>query len=62
MNRVLVDDYDVRGLQGGRGYESYGIDSNGAIVVVRPDGYIGMLAHLNGISELEAYFRSFLKP
>ena len=29
---------------GGGGYEYYGVDPRGAIVVVRPDGYVGVVA------------------
>jgi len=43
-SRVLLDDTDVTGTQGGRGYERYGIDLEKiTLVVVRPDGYVGMV-------------------
>ena len=46
---------------GGKGYEAYGIDpKHGAIVVVRPDGYVGTLAPVDGVAELGAYF-SFMR-
>lgn len=46
---------------GGGGYDKYGIDPlTGAIVVVRPDGYVGMVAPLEGLSEIEAYFAGFM--
>ena len=46
---------------GGQGYEAYGIDTKkGAIVVVRPDGYVGTLAPVDGVDVLASYF-SFMK-
>lgn len=45
-------------------HKKYGIDVNvGAIVVVRPDGYVGIAAEMNenGIKVLEEYFAGFLK-
>lgn len=38
-------------------YEIYGIPKEeGLIAVVRPDGYIGMLAPLSGHAQVKAYF------
>jgi len=45
-------------------HKKYGINTDvGAIVVVRPDGYVGLAADLNsqGIATLEKYFAGFLK-
>ncbi len=59
--RVLLDDSDLQGRSGGGGYAKYGIDEHaGAIVVVRPDGYVGMVAPLDGVKELNRYFGAFL--
>ncbi len=59
--RVLFDDCDLQGRSGGGGYVKYGIDDHaGAIVVVRPDGYVGMVTRLDGVKELNRYFGSFL--
>ncbi|BEJ18231.1 hypothetical protein CspHIS471_0705080 [Cutaneotrichosporon sp. HIS471] len=45
----------------GHAYEKYGIDSeHGAIVVVRPDGYVGMVCDLEDTAELETYFSEFM--
>jgi phenol 2-monooxygenase (NADPH) len=45
-------------------HRRYDIDSNeGAVVILRPDGWIGALLELEGvdvIAKLEAYFKSFL--
>ena len=60
--RVFVDDVEIKGINGGKAYESYGISSEGAVVVVRPDGYVAMVAPLEGAAELEQYFAGFLLP
>ena len=37
-----------------------GIDNKtGAIVIVRPDGYVGMISPLDKISDIDVYFGSF---
>ncbi|KAI0738675.1 FAD binding domain-containing protein [Daedaleopsis nitida] len=60
-SKVLLDDFDVHGRSGGGGYTKYGIDEHqGAIVLVRPDGYVGMVAPLEGVEEVQSYFSSFL--
>ena len=60
--RVLVDDKDIYSRTGGEGYEAYGIDrARGAVVIVRPDGYVGMIAPIEGVEELGQYFASFMK-
>ncbi|KAH9927960.1 FAD binding domain-containing protein [Epithele typhae] len=59
--RVLADDTNVSTRQGGGGYEHFGIDPRkGAIVVVRPDGYVSQIAPLDGVDVLDNYFDSFL--
>ena len=46
----------------GQGYDTYGIDrTEGAVLVIRPDGYVGKVAALDGLSELESYFSGFMK-
>lgn len=45
---------------GGGGYESYGIDPRGVVVVVRPDGYIGMIAPFDSLQDIDDYFASFM--
>ncbi|KAF8555662.1 hypothetical protein OG21DRAFT_1410577 [Imleria badia] len=62
-SKVLLDDTDVTGSQGGHGYEAFGIDPKQiTLVVVRPDGYVGAVAPSTGIAELDTYFGSFLRP
>ncbi|PIL30439.1 hypothetical protein GSI_07626 [Ganoderma sinense ZZ0214-1] len=59
--KALPDDKDMHGRSGGGGYAKFGIDENaGAIVVVRPDGYIGTIAPLEDVAFLNAYFAAFL--
>lgn len=58
---MLLDDIDMFSRTGGKGYEFFGLDpKGGAIVVVRPDGYIGFLASLEGMKDLELYFDGFM--
>ena len=46
---------------GGGGYDTYGIDKQqGAIVVVRPDGYVGIVAPFEKLGDVEAYFAAFM--
>ena len=63
LGRILIDDVDVTGKTGGDGYKNYGIGPEGAIVVVRPDGYVGLVGpfDLHGVSELGDYFKAFMK-
>ena len=61
-NRVFVDDEDVQKVKGGKAYMTYGISPEGAVLVIRPDGYVGMVAPLEGAAELDAYFAGFMKP
>ncbi len=60
---MFLDDCDMHGRSGGGGYAKYGIDEHeGAIVVVRPDGYVGIVASLDGsgVQNVDAYFGAFL--
>ncbi|KAI0352108.1 hypothetical protein OH77DRAFT_1409847 [Trametes cingulata] len=60
-SKVLLDDVDMYARVGGGGYETYGIDpQHGAIVVVRPDGYVGIVAPLDRLQDVDAYFNSFM--
>lgn len=60
--RVYVDEPSYhRG--DGKAYETYGIDKEvGAIVVVRPDQYVGLIAGLEDFELLDDYFSSFMIP
>ncbi|KAI0773261.1 FAD binding domain-containing protein [Trametes elegans] len=61
-SKVFLDDTDMYAREGGGGYEAYGIDAQeGAIVVVRPDGYVGIVAPLNALQDVNAYFSSFMR-
>ncbi|KIM53915.1 hypothetical protein SCLCIDRAFT_137843 [Scleroderma citrinum Foug A] len=62
-SKVLLDDTDVTRTKGGGAYERFGIDTNNmTFVVVRPDGYVGMIAPLSALRDLDEYFASFLIP
>jgi phenol 2-monooxygenase (NADPH) len=58
--RVFVDDVDMTGKQGGKAYESFGIEPSGAVVIIRPDGYIGFVSPFEGVPDIDAYFASFM--
>ena len=52
----------MQGREGGGGFAAYGIDPEvGAIVVVRPDGYVGMIAPYERLDDISTYFGSFMK-
>ena len=58
---MLLDDTDMYARVGSGGYATYGIDAQkGAIVVVRPDGYVGMVAPFEHLQDVDAYFASFM--
>ncbi|KAF8333838.1 FAD binding domain-containing protein [Amanita rubescens] len=59
-SKVFVDDKDIVGRHGGGAYAKFGINSNGAVVVIRPDGYVGMVVPFDGVHEIDAYFSSFM--
>ncbi|KAI0923519.1 hypothetical protein AcV5_009039 [Taiwanofungus camphoratus] len=59
-SKVLVDDTDMHNRTGGGGYEAYGIDNRGAIVVVRPDGFVGAVAPFEHLKDINEYFTSFM--
>lgn len=60
-SKVLRDQKDTRGAQGGDAYATFGIDTQaGAIICVRPDGYVGMVAPLDQADSVAAYFSSFM--
>ncbi|KAG2102151.1 FAD binding domain-containing protein [Suillus cothurnatus] len=60
-SKVFIDDTDPTGSFGGEGYSYYGVGPEGALVVVRPDGYVGAIAPLDHVEDLDAYFASFMK-
>ncbi|OSD04732.1 hypothetical protein PYCCODRAFT_1386005 [Trametes coccinea BRFM310] len=60
-SKVLLDDTDMYSRVGGGGYARYGIDQqHGAIVVVRPDGYVGIVAPFDHLKDVNTYFDSFM--
>ncbi|KAF8997916.1 FAD binding domain-containing protein [Cyathus striatus] len=60
-SKVLMDDTDVQGKQGGDAYSNFGVSFNGALVVVRPDGYVGTVLPLQNVQELDGYLSSFME-
>ncbi|KAI0675874.1 FAD binding domain-containing protein [Trametes maxima] len=62
-SKVLLDDIDMHGRSGGGGFAAYGIDTvAGAIVVVRPDGHVGLVVPSDRLDVVDAYFGSFMLP
>ncbi|KAF8586467.1 hypothetical protein K439DRAFT_1340899 [Ramaria rubella] len=59
-SKVFVDQKQVHGVLGGTAYATYGIAPAGAIVVVRPDGYVGTVAPLDKPDHLDDYFAGFM--
>ncbi|KAG2363152.1 FAD binding domain-containing protein [Suillus spraguei] len=58
---VLIDDTDVTGRLGGGAYKRFGIDEKAiTMVIVRPDGYVGMIAPSTALESLDKYFGSFM--
>lgn len=58
----MLDDQELSGRCGGGGYEAYGIDpAEGAIAVVRPDGYVGMVAPFEHLDNVTRYFAAFMR-
>lgn len=58
-----MDDLSPSFHQCGKAYERYGIDPHvGAIVVVRPDGYVGTVAPFEELDTVNNYFSAFVKP
>ncbi|TFL02292.1 FAD binding domain-containing protein [Pterulicium gracile] len=59
--KVFIDDCDVTETKGGHAYDAYGVDVQGAAVVVRPDGYIGCVASLESAEPVDQYLSDFLR-
>lgn len=60
-SKVLIDDTDVTGRVGGDAYSRFGIDEKEiTMVVIRPDGYVGMIAPSTALESMDKYFGSFL--
>ena len=60
--KVYADDRDIHGERG-EAYRMCGIDeSKGGLVVVRPDGYVGMVADMTDLDSVNKYFSGFMVP
>ena len=60
--KVFADDQDIHG-EHGEAYRKCAVEaSEGKLVVVRPDGYVGMVADLSGLDSVNAYFAGFMIP
>lgn len=65
MPAILGEELKMRfhnGTELSNAYKIFGVDpEKGAVVVVRPDGYIGTIAELGGIERLAFYLRGCLR-
>ncbi|KAJ8589550.1 hypothetical protein M405DRAFT_862066 [Rhizopogon salebrosus TDB-379] len=62
-SNVLLDDTDVTRRLGGGAYKRFGIDPrNVTLVIIRPDGYVGMIAPVSGLEDVDKYFAAFTIP
>ena len=60
---VLLDDTDTTGRLGGGAYRRFGIDQNTTtLVIIRPDGYVGMIAPASALEDVNSYFSAFMIP
>lgn len=50
---------DVLGKEGGKAYENFGIGDDGAAIVVRPDGYVGLVTTLRNTRAIFRYFTNW---
>ncbi|KAG9083839.1 hypothetical protein FS749_005701, partial [Ceratobasidium sp. UAMH 11750] len=60
---VFVDDAAYSATDGGgAAYQTLGIGSEGCVIVVRPDGYVAMVAPLDGASDVKGFFERTKRP
>ncbi|CAF2157121.1 unnamed protein product [Rotaria magnacalcarata] len=62
--KLFCDEVAIDG-SGGNAYRRYKIDkTNGAIAVIRPDGYVAQVTHVSalGVKEIDDYFANILVP
>ncbi|KAL6717846.1 hypothetical protein ACLMJK_003931 [Lecanora helva] len=58
--KVFVDDWSYHSGHG-RAYEGWGVDKEkGAVVVFRPDGYVGWIGEVEDVHDLENFFGGVL--
>lgn len=62
FDRIYADTTDPFLPADGALHKTFGISKQGAVVVVRPDGYVGMLGRLDGglDEDLARYFDAFV--
>lgn len=57
---VLLDDTDTMRSLGGGAYKRFGIDPRNIILaIIRPDGYVGMIAPASALDDVDSYFAAF---
>lgn len=62
-SKVFVDDVDLAGQHRGSGkaYENFGIQAEGVVVVVRPDGHVGAIFPFDAMQDARVYFAGFMR-
>jgi phenol 2-monooxygenase len=55
-HRVFYDSLGADRIRAGKAYSAYGIGSEGAIIVVRPDCFVGTILPISEASKLADYF------
>lgn len=52
---MFMDDTNQTKTAGGKLYENFGISSCGAVIVVRPDGYVGTISAVEDLETIRKY-------
>lgn len=62
-SNVLLDDTDTTKKIGGGACTRFGIDPmTVTLVIIRPDGYVGMIAPASALEDVDSYFATFAIP
>ncbi|KAL3418610.1 phenol hydroxylase [Phlyctema vagabunda] len=60
--KIYVDDISYHEGHG-HAYQNYGVDAKrGAVVIIRPDGYVGWLGELEDVHDMDDYFSVIMVP
>ena len=58
--RILVDAASPFSDESGGAYTALGVPVEGQLAVIRPDGYLGLLAGLNDLTRLDEYLKAWM--
>lgn len=60
--KVYVDDKSYHEGHGDA-YQNYGVDAkSGAMIIIRPDGYVAWIGELEDVADMDDYFSAFMIP